>query len=65
MVDAADSKSAFLYRKWGFESLPGHQYILSGNRFYTDWYDFRDAQAGGYIKSELLWNNRSSTHTNI
>ena len=28
MVDAADSKSAFLYRKCGFESLPGHQAIL-------------------------------------
>lgn len=54
MVDAADSKSAFLYRKWGFESLPGHQYILSGNRFYTDWYDFRDAQAGGVYKIRII-----------
>ena len=26
MVDAADLKSASLYREWGFESLPGHQF---------------------------------------
>ena len=33
MVDAADLKSASLYREWGFESLPGHT-ILQGLRLH-------------------------------
>jgi hypothetical protein len=32
MVDAADLKSASLYRECGFESLPGHQFSLDGDR---------------------------------